>query len=688
MSSKSRTASIIGCLAVAAILVVIVILGGYFYMSASAAPQSVVFIREPQNGDRLEAGQPVQVQALARDDRKITRLELWVDGQLVDAQTSNTPGGINPFPLLTTWFPSAGTHTLIARSFNSRGATAQKSITVEAVTLADRDGDSIADETDVCPDQPGSPGADGCPDRDYDDVADTSDACPDEAGLPGSGCPAPSASDRDGDGSLDDADACPDEVGSPLADGCPDVDGDGVGDGGDACPSEPGGGEDGCPEPGGGDLGPEPGPGSGEPPEPLPEIDPPEPEEDTLEEGFVFPFLWLLHPVSASVEIEAYEMYVRDSYDAVWCYLRLGDEEPRRYDFDTLGTYNWDIAEELSGENSIHLAHAMGVPLEIWASCFGSVAGGEPVNMGEISVVHPPDEWDGRQFEAYPAGDNSFRVNYHICTPSCAESTFQAPVITSIYTGLGGSEPFSLNWEWDGDENEIDGYYFIVDTFDSSGDVSTEYLYTGDPGWRSLNIARYQPACGETSVFHMKVYKDTGSEAIYSPASNTISWPGVPCPRQVRVTFESIDVDLDYIGGDYTGRGPIYGSFWASGAEIQSLVFDGGRCWSFLWIFSCNGYAISFGRYGIAGMFDAMSAEEDGYAPDVNYLIVNLNHDEDLSFGGTIWDEEAYGVDHRMLNARQTILAGETLPPEISLEEITDVGRITLVVHLEEISAP
>jgi len=686
---RNRWPFLLGCLVVLGGVVAIILLGSYFYMTANAASQSVVFIRAPQNGDRLTAGQPVQVRVLARDDQKVTRIELWVDGQLIDAQTSNTPGGINPFPLLTTWFPSTGSHTLIARSFNSRGATAQVSITVEAVALADRDADSVADETDACPDQMGSPGADGCPDRDYDEIADGIDACPDEAGPPGSGCPAPSGDDRDGDGVLDVADACPDEAGSPVADGCRDIDGDGVGDGSDACPMEAGGGEDGCPEPGGGDVEPGPEPSGGvEPPEPLPEIGPPGLEDDLPEEGFVFPFLWLLHPVSTSVEVEAYEMYVRDSYDTVWCYLRLGDEDPQRYEFDTLGTYNWDIAEELAGENSVHILHPMGMSLELWANCFGSVTGGEPVNLGEISVVHPPDEWDGRQFEASPAGDNSFRVNYHICISSCAETALQAPVITSIHTGLGGSGPFTLNWEWDGDENEINGYYFIVDTFDSSGEVSTEYLYTGDPEWRSLDIARYQPACGETSVFRIKVFKTTGLDAVYSPPSNVIRWPGVPCPRQVRVTFEYLDADLDYIGGDYTGRGPIYGSFWASGTETQSLEFDGGRCWSFLWIFSCNGYSMGFGRYGIAGMFNAMRAEEDGYAPEANYLIVHLNHDDDLIFGGTIWDEEAYGVDHRMLHAWHTVLAGDTLPPEITLEETTGVGRLALVVHLEEINAP
>ena len=244
MKTSKKYLWLLGCMGIFIVFFAVLVLGGYFYSStASAASQSVVFIREPNEGDRLEAGQPIRVRALARDDHKITRIELWVDGQLFDAQTSSTPGGINPFPLLTTWYPQLGAHTLIARAFNSRGATSQATITVEAVALADRDTDGVADEADACPDQPGTSGADGCPDRDSDGIADSSDACPDEAGMPDSGCPAPSASDRDGDGVLDEADACPDEAGSPLADGCRDSDGDGVGDASDICPTEPGGGD-------------------------------------------------------------------------------------------------------------------------------------------------------------------------------------------------------------------------------------------------------------------------------------------------------------------------------------------------------------------------------------------------------------------------------------------------------------
>jgi outer membrane protein OmpA-like peptidoglycan-associated protein len=97
---------------------------------------------------------------------------------------------------------------------------------------SDRDGDSIWDEQDACPDVAGLPNADprknGCPptDRDGDGVFDDQDACPDIKGIKTSnpatnGCPG----DFDKDGIRDDLDACPFEKGPPSADplknGCP-----------------------------------------------------------------------------------------------------------------------------------------------------------------------------------------------------------------------------------------------------------------------------------------------------------------------------------------------------------------------------------------------------------------------------------------------------------------------------------
>jgi outer membrane protein OmpA-like peptidoglycan-associated protein len=125
----------------------------------------------------------------------------------------------------------------------------------------DRDGDSVPDATDACPDIGGTPSQDpaknGCPvvvvesDKDNDGFDDTRDACPLEAGVANEdpmkhGCPPPPP-DADADGVPDERDACPLEPGVATDDdrnGCPppprDPDGDGIDDTRDACPDEPG----------------------------------------------------------------------------------------------------------------------------------------------------------------------------------------------------------------------------------------------------------------------------------------------------------------------------------------------------------------------------------------------------------------------------------------------------------------
>ncbi|MEZ4987252.1 MAG: OmpA family protein [Saprospiraceae bacterium] len=111
----------------------------------------------------------------------------------------------------------------------------------------DRDGDGIADASDLCPDQAGTKALSGCPDSDNDGVADASDKCPNEAGPASNmGCP---VTDRDGDGIADASDKCPDLAGVASAGGCPDRDGDGLADANDDCPNQAGtAANGGCPD--------------------------------------------------------------------------------------------------------------------------------------------------------------------------------------------------------------------------------------------------------------------------------------------------------------------------------------------------------------------------------------------------------------------------------------------------------
>ncbi len=649
-NKKSKLPLLLGCFFVLALLFGVVILGGFFYSTTSASEQSVVFIRAPQQGEVLIANQPFQVSALARDDHKITRIELWIDGVLIDAQTSNTQGGINPFPLLTTWYPPEGTHTLIVRAFNSRNQSTQASITVNATALADRDFDGIADDADACPDEAGSEAAEGCPDRDFDGVTDATDACPDEAGLPPDGCPTPSESDRDGDGMLDSADACPDEVGSPLADGCPDADGDGVADGTDACPAEPGASADGCPEPEGA-LPPDPAPDGGdEPPLPRPGDEPPVPEDDDEPEpggiGEVFP----LPEAKAEVQlrIEAYYLALRNPYDRVWCYVRLDEGEPSLYEFDSFDDLHWDIAAELGGENSVLYWHEETQPLEISVECLGSNAGGRPVELEALAASHPREEWDGSDLRVESA---DALVHYRITESSCSESHCLAPILNSISLGPRGEGPYTLQWRWHGDESQIDGFALQIST-EEEGVVDTVYLE--DSAMRSLDMADYMPACGETFYFEMYAY----AEGIHSSMSNPQYWPGDTCTYTASVTFTTVEVHNPPADEDGLHRpGPIYGNFWISnGTTVENLDFN--ACWCYFgpgmtfWGW-CEGLELPSGTYSInRGIFDWIDRAQascigngcnsnDFYAPFSSSLHIPLENDSDLTIGGLIMDCDA-----------------------------------------------
>lgn len=144
----------------------------------------------------------------------------------------------------------------------------------EPEPVTDADGDGIPDEQDLCPQQAGTAGLNGCPDADLDGIPDGEDECPDVAGIASmNGCPDSDAdgladkddecpneygpidnngcplADSDGDGIVNEEDECPDVAGLPAFRGCPDSDGDGVPDREDDCPNAIGdAATNGCPD--------------------------------------------------------------------------------------------------------------------------------------------------------------------------------------------------------------------------------------------------------------------------------------------------------------------------------------------------------------------------------------------------------------------------------------------------------
>ena len=633
---------------------------------------------------------------------------------LVEVETTNIAGGISPFPILANWQPTTvGSHTLTVRAFNSRGVRAHSSINVEAIELPDRDADGIPDEIDACPDE-ASPTRDGCPltdDRDNDGVPDGEDACPDEAGWADiDGCPTPG--DTDGDGILDEEDACPEDRGLPEMEGCPDADGDSIPDHLDEEPHEPGpadsGGApdfDGDTVPDDEDLAPEdPGdPGGGGAPEsdapdsdgdgarddvdpcphdfgepedgycPPPGGDPVPEDDDPIFEGPGGFFEDVEIPVN--VEVEAYEFLVSgeysDSYDNVWCYVQVAGSEVERYEFEPQGDQYWDIRAVLGGANSVRFAAVWGEPLPIFVNCNadfmytytepgdddspGDSGGwGTVFDLGTYEYAHPSIEWDGRELLATGIGPDgeAFQARYRICSPSCEESDFQAPILDPITFGPWGVGPYNVRWRWEGTEDWITGFKLYV---------NGSFVDLIEPHVRSLDIGAYRPTCGEILEFEMTAFTDLeDAPDRESPRSNTRVWDGLTCPRTVMVTFLSMD---PYALGSQ--QGPISGTFWANDVSLIAEFRDGPP--SFNATDEIERYIHPGRFFNIADLFSEIESHawENpystwNYAPSVNYVEVELGPREALTFGANIRND-----DNGMAFAGDAYVpAGEIVPGE------------------------
>jgi len=747
------------------VLLAVAAAAGYYFLWPRSEARPLVLIRSPRHGEQVEVGQEVTVHSIARDEGKVTRVELWVDGQLQEAQTSTLPGGSSPFPLLARWQPSSpGTHTLIARAFNARGGRGQAAVNVEAVVRADRDGDGvpdaedacpdeaglpesngcpvssegdrdgdgILDEADTCPDEAGPPSADGCPDADGDGVRDSEDDCPDEPGLPEqAGCPTPG--DRDDDGVPDAEDACPEEPGLPEQAGCPDRDGDGVRDGDDECPDEPGPEPSGCPdrdgdgvpdpddlrpdEPGQPDAGGAPDTGAGDrdgdgipddvdlcPNEPgLPEhagCPPPGPggAGDSDGDGTsddeppgIGPFGEMGGDVRVlPVEFEALEFEVFDEYDEIYCYAGLAGEGMERYGpFEPLGARRWDIAAHLGGENSRTVPVHDDELLEVQVEC-GGVMGQGVIGiywgLGSFIQNHPLSDWDGHVLTGDSSGGDeghSFQAQYRICADSCEEAVFAPPLL--LLTEIGppfGGEPYMrvLTWRWGGDESMINGFRLYV---------NGSYHRAFRPDQRSWELpSDLEPSCGERLEFQVTAFEGpTLVPNRESPPSNILPLEGPPCPLVVRVIFNQLETyDLRNEDDDEGELGPIFGSFYAQGSTSESLSFDGSDY--------PDGYRLRpHTTYNIRDIFDWILGEMSMLcspsvcplynAPEVNYVIVELGPDDDLTIGGAIYDSDRR-IYQTVFNGFHRIPAGDIASRQIRVLD----RQIELIANITVISGP
>ena len=259
-------------------------------------------------------------------------------------------------------------------------------------------------------------------------------------------------------------------------------------------------------------------------------------------------------------------------------------------------------------------------------------------------------DWDGHEIEARSSGgENEFRALYRICAGSCEEAVFSPPILD--YLALGGSDVY-LHWTWDGDREAIDGFNVYMDD-NHVGCIS--------PHFDSAPFPR--PACGRSAEFQVTAFAtpfDCRRPLRESPRSNTEVRTEPPCPRTVQVTFSGLHT---YSVGYYNG--PIQGQFFVNDGE--GIVFDasagGGRglrleshsaydIWADVWDWISERRA----RCGIGG-----SCPYGTSGP--NSVTVELGRDDDLTFGGTISDDDG----HTLFDGEYSVRGRHIVPGPVTI---------------------
>ena len=117
-----------GCVKCSVVEVTLLIVLACVLLGACAFPQAPgqkeppsVTVTQPASGTSVLANSNISVSASASGGVPITRVELWMDGELVDTEESSVGGGISPFDVSFELLVPPGEHTLFVRAVNAAG---------------------------------------------------------------------------------------------------------------------------------------------------------------------------------------------------------------------------------------------------------------------------------------------------------------------------------------------------------------------------------------------------------------------------------------------------------------------------------------------------------------------------------------------------------------------------------------
>jgi LysM repeat protein len=501
------------------VIILLLILAAFLLIKHfnQAKERPLIQIQQPYNHEKLVYGRDIIIHATAIAQDKISKMELWVDDELISEKV-NPAGEETPNLVISAaWLPyPLGGHDIIVRAISKRGVTSQASIEVEAI-------DPGAQSTASYIVQEG----------------DTLESIADAFGIS-------EESLIDSNGGLDPGSAL--EVSDELT----------------LPPVEPG-----IPDP----FTEEP---SGEAEEPSDDLEPPAPstEEEPLFLELYGMFFHLVIP--AQLQIEVLSLETQEAYSFVHCYASLADAVPQwvpdaDFNQETDESFssmngsglNWDVALYLAGENALPLSWVESEPVPLDISCVGIADGGlEAIELGHVVDDIEPEQWGITQSAYSSGGESTFYLTYKVAYPAKGLDT----TITPPFNLQLSEEDHELSWDYPADEvDDIDGFAVLLND-------TLQWTVPSSVQTTSIPVEWFILPCGDEYRFTVVAFRMGYPDGDYSLPSDPAIVSGDEvgsegCNRTLMVTFETLT-----IGALGRNPSPVYGSFFAN---EQLLEFDG-----------------------------------------------------------------------------------------------------------------
>jgi hypothetical protein len=256
--------------------------------------------------------------------------------------------------------------------------------------------------------------------------------------------------------------------------------------------------------------------------------------------------------VATHLTVETVDMQVSGGYDRVYCYLSVeGMPEKRIPTNDNLfvqvqGIWG-DISNWTGSGNSFLLPEPLDGEVTLEGKCLGWTGGSGPDNLGIFKASVPKTQWDGSRLElkgqAYIIG---IRIQPHGAVRASGfytytDFTIPVPSVPWVTTEKSpdpnendklARRP-TLHWIWSGDTSKLTGFTIFLD---GKFFRSVPNWQGGAPGnWDEMILL--PTSCGGTYKFQVAA----NSGEAQSVPSVIYEYRQPPCERYVEVTFESVD---------------------------------------------------------------------------------------------------------------------------------------------------